>query len=183
MPNFLEEFNSYIDKQGRQVSPLLERGTDGIPAVIPTPTSDDLKGFNTSDPKQVAAMSKMLNQYGVGGYDDMLNGARSRLERFNIRPGDPRYKTELERLTTSESGRVLLDQSRRTTQRFQTLSAVDGNMDQEMIRVPEGDEPCDECVPLAGITKPLWQFIADEEAPGDRCLGGDACLCQLYPID
>ena len=183
MTNFLLQFGSFIDEQGRQQSPMLERGATGIPSVIPTPTIEDLKSFKFDNEADQAAMSRMLEQFGLGGPDQLINGARARLERFNLTPDNPGYERELELLQTTESGKVLLGQSRRVAQRYETLTSVDGNINQNCIRVPEGDEPCEACLPLAGLEQPLAEFIANNQMPGDQCLGGDACLCQVYPID
>jgi len=150
---------------------------------VPMPTLADLKGFSSKNPDDVAEMSAMLQRFGFPSPDKMVEQQAQYLANFDIRPGDPRYKRQMELLATSQSGRVLMAQARRTQEQYQTLKAVEGDTTVLMIRLAEGDNPCELCEPLDGEIKTYREFVADNQLPGgSSCLGGDNCLCTLTPV-
>ncbi len=180
----LAGLGEYIDERGRAFSAFIERGSDGIPAKVPgMPDAAGLQGLSTTDPADVATMNLTLERYGVVNTPDELIEAQSdMLQRFNIGPNDPRYKAEMERLATTGSGRVLLGQSRRVSQRVETLRGINGNTNQRCVYICEGEDPCEECEPLGGTDGPYKMFVQENMAPGDRCLGGSLCQCALVPV-
>jgi hypothetical protein len=189
MTKALSEFNERIDSQGRFFGPLIERNAEGGIVSVPVPSADDLRGFNTKDPAHVEQMSRLLGRFGFPAPDKMIAQQEKYLADFDVIPTlpdgspNPRYAQAMERLRTDQSGRVLLAQSRRTQQEYQLLKSVDGNLDHEVIRIAEGDEPCDRCEPLDGTTGTVAELAATGELPGgSSCEGGDNCLCQVYPM-
>ena len=179
----LAEFNERVDERGRVFSPLIERGSTNVPRQVPLPNLEDLKGFNTKDPRDIEQMSNLLGRYGFPAPDEMIEQQAQYLQGFSISPGDPRYAVEMERLRTTQSGKVLLAQSRRTQEQYTTLKAIDGDTNQECIRLAEGDEPCETCDPLDGVIKIYKEFVAADELPGgSSCQGRDFCLCSLFPV-
>lgn len=182
----LAAFNESIDVQGRLFAPLIERGADpnAIPRIVPLPTTEALQGFSSTNPEDVAEMSKLLGRYGFPPADQMAELQSRHLAAFDIVPGHPRYAGALEKLRGDQSGRALLSQSRRTQEQYQTLKAIEGDVNQTMIRLAEGDNPCDLCEPLDGTEKKYKEFVADNELPGgSSCEGGDNCLCTLTPVE
>ncbi len=177
----LESYGDYIDPRGRQLSPLLQRGADGLPTRVDVPTVDELRGFDTRDPGQQARMYGMLNRFQRGSILQRKDATKQYLERFNILDTDPRFQDEYNRLLDSvSSNRVLLAQSRRTAERYQTLGSIDGKLNQQVIYLQEGPEPCDECI-VIDFEGPYSEAVSQGYLPGDRCLGGDFCMCVLVP--
>ena len=183
MPNLdqtLEELGSYTDDLGRVYSSHIERGSDNVPKVVPGLDTASLKELGTED---IGTLNNVVGKFGLtNSPEQMLDMQSSMLQAFSSRPGSPMYETDLMRLKEGMEGRVLLGQSRRVSERFETLTAIDGNMSQEMIYLNEGDDPCDGCAPLGGETMTYAEFIQNDMLPGSQCYGGDLCLCQLMAI-
>lgn len=180
----LDQFNEQLDERGVFSGPLIERGSDNVPVSAPVPTLADLRGFSSKNPEDINAMSQMLGRFGFPAPDEMTEQQQRYLAGFNIVPGSPNYEAQMERLRSDLSGRFLLAQARRTQEGYQTLKAINGNLDTEMIRLAEGDDPCDRCVPLDGLVQTYREFVQNNELPGgSSCEGGDNCLCSLWPLE
>lgn len=173
----LADLNDYVDGAGRQYSPFLERGADNVPARLPVPDVDDLRAFGIGDPK---VMNAVLQRYGLSNTPDKLLEEQSKyLERFNARTGSALYDTQRLDLMSNMEGRILLGQARRVSQRYETLVLLDGDYSKRVIYVAEGDAPCDGCAPLAGTIGTAAELQGEGIWPGEQCLGGDQCLCQI----
>lgn len=72
--------------------------------------------------------------------------------------------------------------SRRVHQQTQTLVTLDGNLDKECVYINDGENPCDPCLNLGGTQMKYSEFVNNNMMPGDRCLGGNRCLCTLLPL-
>ena len=185
----LEKFGEFTEENGKFFSPALERGADPnnqTPFINNFPTPGDLRGFNTKRPEDVDKMSRLLGKYGFPPPDEMVEQQQEFLARFNITPDSPQYAAEMERLGSSQSGKVLLSTSRRTQEQYQSLSSVDGNVNTNMVRMEEGGEnpPCSLCEPLDGLEMTLAEFYSTGQGPGgSTCEGGDFCLGILVPFE
>ena len=183
MPNLdqtLEDLGSYTDDLGRVHSPFIDRGADNVPKVAPLLDTAGLKELGTED---IGELNYTIGKYGLtNSPEQMLDMQASMLQSFTARPGSPMYETDLMRLKEGMEGRVLLGQSRRVSERFETLTAIDGDMNQMMIYLNEGDDPCDGCAPLGGETMTYAEFIQNDMLPGSQCYGDDLCRCQLMAI-
>ena len=177
----LEDFGRYFDERGVLFSPLLERGSNNIPNVVPILSAGDLRSLRSAN---VNEHMQLLGQYGfINTPEKLVEMNSSFLSRYNIMPGDPRYQAELQRLLDSGSGRVLLEQAQRVSERFETISSLNGDMTQNCMYLAEGDGPCAECEELNGIEGSYAELLRTDRIPGARCLGGDACRCAIVPID
>ena len=167
--------NSY-DAAGRLFSPFIERGSDNIPMAVNIPTTEQMRGMS------VAELTNVSSRFGyVDNIENRMQVHSGFLARFNILPGDPRYAAEMENLS-GNTGRSLLGHTRRLAQRHEALTAIDGKLTTNMIRIAESDDPCDECAALSGIEGTYQELVADGNMPGDRCLGGGNCLCTVMEI-
>lgn len=178
----LEDFGSYLDEAGRAWSPFLERGEDQVPTEARIPAAHELTAPRS--PEESAEMDRLVHRYMNGRSPDVETKARAQfLTRYNITPDDPRWAIEQERLMNGQRGRIQLGMARRLSERYETLSAAGGDMSKMSIYIAEGDNPCDECLALAGDEMPLGERIAEGLMPGDRCLGGDACQCGIGIVE
>jgi uncharacterized protein with GYD domain len=154
----------------------------GQPTFIKPLTTDQLGAMDTKSAVGIAQMNEYLNVVGLSDPVLMRHAQRKYLERFQIEPGDPRYDVEMERLAENSS-RFVLAEARRIAERQQTLRDIGGNLNQNVVRIAEGDDPCDECLPLNGEEGPYIDFVVHNKRPGDRCLGGNNCLCIMVAVN
>ena len=163
---------------------MIRLDADGkLRSLRPLP-ADAIATFNPRDPRDVAALSRIYELYtGRTGIDERHAAARW-LDRFSITPDDPRYAAEFDRLIEAgASSRAVLAEQRRIAERTELLHMTGGDLHAHVIYVNEGPNPCPECAALGGEVGTLAEMQAAHNMPGDRCLGGDNCLCQLIPID
>jgi hypothetical protein len=168
----------WFDEAGRYYSPFIERGADGTPESVPIPSLEDMRGLA---PDELAAVA---GRFGwIDTWDARMDAASTQLAAFGYDPGrDPAaYDRAMQRMVTN-SERALLGVSRRLSQRYETTAALDGDMTKTMIYVNESATPCDECERLGGTVKTYAEFVADGDLPGDRCLGGNNCMCALVEL-
>ena len=182
----LRLYGSYVDETGRAQSPYIQRGSNNVPRTIPRmPTHSQIRNMDHRNPDDVEALSMVLYRFGLTNTptEGIANHAKY-LDRFRgLTSDDPNFTIEKLRLAEADSGRALLGQARRITQRWETLENIGGNPDQVCIYINEGDDPCEECLPLGGEEAPYSWFVTNGNLPGDRCLGGDLCQCSLTPIE
>jgi len=170
----LTTFGDLLDEYGRVWSPAVTRGSEQMPRSVPLPSPVEMRQMDTAE------LSAVLTHYGAEtGLDASRQYAARYLDRFDITPDDPRWGVEMERLLDQSSRRPVLAAARRSSERYETLLAAGGDMDVDTTYLAEGDNPCDECLPLAGSVMPLGERIAEGLMPGDRCLGKDLCQCGL----
>jgi len=163
---------------GRFYSPYIERGNDNVPRSVPMPSAADLRGMDTD------ARYEALSRLGyIKPAEQEMDMQRRYLERFNITKDDPRFDEEMKRLGGAERKQHLLAASRRAMERQETMVALDGDTSKDTIYLNEGDDPCEECEPLDGEIMPYAERVAEGKMPGDRCLGGDLCLCVLMVVE
>jgi hypothetical protein len=170
----IEQFGDLLDEYGRVWSPAVTRGSEQMPRSVPLPSPVEMRQMDTAE------LSAVLSNYGIEPGIEVSSKLTARyLERFDITPDDPRWGVEMERLLDQSSRRPVLAAARRSSERYETLLAAGGDMTVDTTYLAEGDNPCDECLPLAGSVMPLGERIAEGLMPSDRCLGKDLCQCGL----
>ena len=164
----------WVDEAGRFYSPFIERGQDGDVASVPIPSLEDLNKLSADE------LAVVAGRFGwQDTWDNKLSAMDEQLRAFGYDPGNPEaYARAMGRMQVSEE-KALLGVARRMSQRYETLEAMGGDLDKMMIYVNESVTPCEECERLGGMVKTYREFLADGDMPGDRCLGGNNCMCAL----
>ena len=169
--------------QGSQfVTPGLTRDDVGRPEAIRMPDQSQLLELSRTMEGQ-AQLSRLLEHYGVfNPIEQSVTQSMQYVSRMTGYTG-AELKDAVNDLLANQQ-RTLLGMTRRVQEQFSSLVAIDGNAQQEMIWIDEGDEnECDACDSRAGeiMTWAEWQSVGP---PGARvCAGGDYCRCVLIPID
>jgi hypothetical protein len=179
----LGQFLDFISQDGRQFGPFIQREGDDITAVnVPnTVALRDLKGDN---PEDIAQIQALLRRFDRDNNRTRIDAQKKFLAGFGITSGDPRYRGEMLRLGKAQGGRALLAEARRTSEKYETAIAAQGNPNQQFMRVAEGPDPCELCEEETGEEGTYRELAAQGLLPGgSSCLGGDLCLCVLVPIE
>ena len=170
-------------KQTKKI-PRVELDSRGFPIFIEAPDADFVRLLKPTNPTDMAVIHNMLAVYGLENPTSIANAQLSYLARFNVTPDSPNFKTALEQLSTeANANRVLTAQARRISQSVETITAVNGNINQKFVYINDGDDPCDNCLELNGEEGTYAELANQGKLPADRCLGGDNCLCILVPIE
>lgn len=163
------------------ISPGLQKGLP--PAQYRLPNFEDMRVLAQS-PEGQARLLQTLEHYGVTpSMNRMKVMAGKYIERMTDKTGDA-FKAAVEELVNGESKRSLIGMNREIAQQYSSLRAIEGNIDQKMVWVSEGDDHvCEECDARSGEIQ-TWVQWQTEGPPGSRtCLGGSYCRCDLLPID
>ncbi len=180
----LSQFNDFVDESGRQFGPLIHRTGAGAIQSVDLPTTQQLQGFSSTNPADVAQMDRLLSAMGKDTVRHQMDGLQQHLGGFNILPGDARFDVQMDRLKNGLGGPQLLAQSRRTSEQYETAVAINGNFNQQVMRVAEGPDPCELCLDETGEEGTVRQLSERGLLPGgSSCLGSDFCLCVLVPIE
>jgi len=169
----------HIGPDGKIEAPNI--GRDGpVPVVEPLP---DIAGMVALDNDELIAT---LQRYGVfPSWQELrsdLSDYTRRLQR--IPAGAPDYRERVEALMDAAGRRTLLGMARRTSERYATKEALDGDPNATLIRISEGDDHvCEQCEARAGIVGTLAEHEAMGGPGAASCLGGDYCRCQLMRFD
>lgn len=166
----------FMGPTGTFYSPWIERGSDGVPKSVPMPSMADMRGMDAGQ------LSGICERYGyVPTWDNQIDVNKGFLARYNIsKSADPeKYAREMGRLADNNK-RAMLGHTRRLAQRHETLSAIDGNVNQRMMIINESDEPCEECEPLGGVEDTYRNLVADGKIPDEVCLG--SCMCTMMAV-
>lgn len=156
----------------------------GTPIFKRLPTADEIKLILPTDPDGMKILFGFRTELGLQTPSQLMTAQAKYLESFNITPSNPLYQQQLANLSsTVNSNRVLVATARRTTETAQTLTAIGGDFNHLVIRVAEGEEPCEMCEELNGETGTYSYFVANDLTPGSQCLGGSNCLCTLVPYE
>jgi len=101
----------------------------------------------------------------------LLADAKQYVNRMtDLAPGSARFAEEASAVAND---RGLRRWQKKLQRNYVTYSAVGGDPNQELIRIEEGDEPCDECDPRAGEIG-TYAYHVELGLPGaPSCLGGD----------
>jgi hypothetical protein len=164
--------------------PRVELVKDGYPIYIEAPTADYVRTLKSKNYDDMQTIHNYLSVYGLENPTAIANSQLSYLARFNITPDADNYQTALEQLSIeANSNRVLVAQARRASQSVETIVATGGDLNKQCVYINDGDNPCDNCLELNGEEMKYTEFVDEGKLPGDRCLGGDNCLCILVPIE
>ena len=164
--------------------PKVIRDAQGNPVFIEPPDYSFIQAALPSNPDAMADLFEYHLDFGLSTPSQLRRAEVKYLERFNLTPSNPGYQEALERLAKeSNSKRVLVASARRIFQHTRTIEAANGDMKKKAMYVNDGPKPCAECVSLGGKVHSLKWFAENNAQPGDRCLGGDNCLCDLVPIN
>lgn len=163
--------------------PRVELDRAGNPVFVRVPTPDVIRLLKPSNPADVSVVHDYLRVFGLENPASVANFERQYLSRFNITPSSPDYREQLRRLSEeSYSDRVAVAMSRRTAQQADTMGAMDGNLRALSVYINDGPDPCPQCEKLNGLEMTYIEFAQGGMLPGDRCLGGDNCLCILQSL-
>jgi hypothetical protein len=171
----------FIDPNNQFVTPGLKKGLP--PAQYKLPNIEEMRLWSQT-PEGRARLAAVLEQYGVtNSMNHMKTLASDYVQRMTGLTGED-YKRAVNELITSETRRGALGMNREIAQQYSSLRAIEGNINQRMIWVSEGDDhTCEECDARAGEIQTFTEWQA-EGPPGSRvCLGGSYCRCDLLPID
>jgi hypothetical protein len=167
--------------------PRVEIGANGKPTFIETIDPDVLKNLLPSNPDDMALLYKYRRLYNYESPTDIRKSKIQFLARFNITPDQPGYADAFLQLSEEvNSNKVLVGNARRVSQKMQMVESANGSNEQEAIYINDNDDPdgiCANCLALGGTQETIQWFVDNNAMPGDRCLGGDSCLCILVPID
>jgi len=173
----------YVDEENRFITPGLKHGDH--PEAFRLPTKEELAVL-WETPEGQAQAWLLLEHYGITpSMNHMKVLAQDYVTRMTMYSSNSdQFKAAVDDLVEKGSRRAALGMSRSMAQQFSSLREIDGNVDQRMVWVDEGDDhTCAECSARAGEIK-TWQEWQDEGPPGSRvCLGGAYCRCDLVPID
>lgn len=159
-------------------------GPDGVPIFKRLPTADEIRRFLPSDPNDMKVLYALRAELGLQTPTQLMTAQAKYLESFNITPSNPRYQQQLANLSkTVNSNKVLVATARRTTEATQTFTAIGGDYNHLVIRVAEGEAPCEPCEELNGETGTYSYFVKNDLTPGTQCYGGLNCLCTLVPYE
>lgn len=156
---------------------------NGFPIFKRLPTAAEIASIKPTDIEGMNTLYRLQSYLGLSSPEAQRQANVQYLARFNITPQSPLYAQRLNDLNKEvNSNRVIVATSRRVTQQAQTAVMLDGK-NQSCIYINEGDAPCDSCLFLNGEQGTYQYFVENNLLPGDQCLGGDACLCQLVPYN
>ena len=161
----------------RLLAPGIELGD--APSQVRLPSIEEMSRLSRKE------LLDVLQHYGVTEpWESMRASTAAYLERVsNIVPGDPRWEAEMNALLGGEQ-RALLSLARRTSEKWGTLDAIDGNVNQEMMWVTHTDDNlCDNCDDRGGEIKTYAEWVQAGLPGAAVCLGGDQCRCELVPVD
>ena len=128
-------------------------------------------------------MENLINMGVTGPIGTMQTSASQYVQRMTeLRPGSPRFALEVNNIIGTESRRGMIGLTRRTQQQWTSLAYIDGDVNQNMIWVVEGDSnTCSNCEANAGEVKTYAEWQAEGPPGAAVCEGGDYCRCDLVP--
>jgi hypothetical protein len=171
-------------RQNKEYGPRVVVDTKtGTPKFISVPTPDYIRTIKPTDERGLEELHRYLSVYGLDNPQTLRDFESQYLRRFGITPESERYKDALKDLGETYSDRVAVAEARRNAQVTETVAGLDGDMQKRCVYINDGPEPCDRCAELNGEEMTYAEFVAHGALPGDRCRGGDNCMCILQPIE
>jgi len=169
-----------IDKSGRIIAPGIKRNDNLVPLNVKLPTASDMLDLGHDE------LVELMQQYGLVEPWDTLraNAARSTGQLKNI-PNPALFEAQLNDIIAGESKRGVLSLARRTQERYNTLSILDGDPGTLLIRLPDDYDPdrlCDNCEALAATVGTYEEHAAIGLPGAQSCLGADYCRCSLMAV-
>lgn len=164
--------------KGKLEAPSLDRDSGPVPTQYRLPDWAELARLDDAEKLE------LLERYGiVGTWGEFADAQSQYLARMSAIPtGSDRWQAEIDRLT-ADSGGALDSMARRAYENYTTALAVDGDANQELIRISEADDAvCDSCAALEGEVG-TYDYHVSIGLPGaSSCDGGDRCRCTLVAI-
>ncbi len=174
MPNPWDGFPTpepFVDQANRFITPGLTHSDS--PQAFKMPSMEDMRAMSGT-PEGQKELRDLLERYGVGNSMNYFKtSASDYVQRMTTLTGQ-RFEDAVNDLVNNREKRALLGAARRVQQQYAALRDIDGNINQPMIRVEEGDEnTCEACDALAGEIRTYAEWAGD--MPGsESCYGGDA---------
>lgn len=165
----------YLD-DGRFITPGLTH--DIRPNQAKLPTLAEMKDMSNAD------LLRTLNHYGITEPYNMLQmQSMDYVRRMMPLKTSEDINRAYSQLINNER-RQLLGVTRRVSQQWSTLDAIQGNIQQELIWIAEDDEAtCDACAPRSGEIE-TWIGWRQRGMPGSEvCQGGNYCRCDLIVVN
>jgi hypothetical protein len=168
-------------KMATDTGPTVVIDADGNPVFIDTLPAEVLRLIKPTD-DDIDLVYQYKSVYNLDDPNKLRRAQEQYLSRFNLTPDNPRYADALAQLATeSNSRRVAVAQARRNAQRVELIQQTGGDFSGLGVYVND-DDPCEPCEALGGLIQPITEFEANNQEPGDVCLGGDNCRCQIIAI-
>lgn len=170
----------YLDERGRIVAPGIDRPDDRTPIGVKLPSIDALRDLTPDELLEVS------QRYGVyAPWKDLFGQNARYVAQFSTIPlGDAdRFWQEVRRITDPEqSKRAALGLARAGQRNYNQLLATDGDENQILVRVGEGDDAmCDGCMEAEGAEGTYAEHDAIGLPGSQQC--GQNCRCVLVPVD
>jgi len=166
----------YTDANGKLIAPDL---AVDAPMLDRLPSASEMLSLSKAD------LLNYLQRFRViDDWPRLVTEAQAYNARMSaLSPDSPDWEDQIRNLVSTESRRGLLGLTRRMSERYQTLEAMDGDPTTEFVRISEGDSAvCEVCQDLAGSIGTYAQHM--QNAPGAAsCLGGDYCRCVLVAVE
>lgn len=170
---------TYLDERGRIIAPSIERPDNMTPVTVKLPSIAELKDLTD------AQLLEVSQRYGIyQGWNDVFRGNANLLSQFSaIPPGSDEFWARVEGMTEKMSGfKTAKALARYGMRNYNQLVATDGNPDQILVRVGEGDEAmCDECRAMESAEGTYGEHAAIG-LPGEQECNGH-CRCMLLPVE
>lgn len=165
----------YLD-DNRYITPGLKH--DDRPHTRKLPTVKELGDLSNAE------ILKVLNHYGITEpYGILQSQAMEYVRRMMPLRSEADIQAAFNELINNER-RQLLGVSRRVSQQWSTLDAIQGDIDKELIWLAEDDEAtCDSCAPRSGDIDTFAGWKARGLPGSATCRGGNYCRCDLVVID
>ncbi len=168
---------------GKLTAPNIGPGT--VPEILPLPDLADMVNLSNAE------LQDLLARYGISEH---WPGLVAQVQRYNADFASMSTRLDPAAFAAAEArlldlapradgkpSQAMLGLARRTQERYTTLEAIDGNVEQDMIWISEGDDSvCSGCSEHAGEIKSYAEHMADP--PGSQQCG-PRCRCQLIMID
>ena len=141
------------------ISPAIVRPGEGqAPVINPKlPSLEAMKNLSVDE------LSAVLEHYGIINFESIKAGAEKYLERVtNIPKGSRRWQNELNALLNSRSQHGAMKLARRVSERWNTMAAIDGDINAELIWVSvDDDDTCSPCFDNGGEIKTFSEWTVD----------------------
>lgn len=166
-----------FDERGRIIAPGIARPDGMTPVSVRLPSLAEMSNLDPAELLQVA------QAYGVySPWDALFAQNQAYVANFSRLPPTAQA-AEVERITAALSERrAALGLARASARGYNQILATDGDENQILVRVGEGDDAmCDGCIEREGTEGTLAEHEAVGLPGSQEC--GQNCRCVLIPVD
>lgn len=177
----LRKGGRYLDGNGRIISPGIDRSKGLVPLTRKLPSASDMLDLDPDELLELMQLYGVVEPWEALRQENAMYVARMR----NI-PNPELFKAQSIALLDTNTKRGVVSLARRTQERYNTLSIIDGNENQLLMRLPDDYDPdrlCEVCADLAGMIGTYSEHMAVGLPGAASCLGGDYCRCSLVGLD